>query len=111
MCCFGTIFPKNSATGICSNCRQVLKINQLIYLNSNFDLDKIVDEKMDDDEPLKPPKDVKKDLSDQGINLDDINISELIEAFEDGEIDEELVDINAVDDDGNETATVKIYVD
>jgi SNF2 family DNA or RNA helicase len=59
MCCFGTIFPKNSANGICSNCRHTLKVNQLIYLNSDFDLDKIVDEKMDDEPP--PVKEVKKE--------------------------------------------------
>jgi hypothetical protein len=43
MCCFGTIFPKNSTTGQCSNCRTKLQLTSLIYLNREFDLDKIVD--------------------------------------------------------------------
>lgn len=48
MCCFGTIFPKNSPTGQCSNCRTKLILSDLIYLNSEFDLTKIVEEKIDD---------------------------------------------------------------
>jgi hypothetical protein len=48
MCCFGTIFPKNSAMGRCSNCRASLKLHDLIYLNKGFDLSKIVDENIDD---------------------------------------------------------------
>lgn len=44
MCCFGTVFPKNCAVGQCSNCRTRLTLDSLIYLNSNFDLTKIVNE-------------------------------------------------------------------
>jgi hypothetical protein len=50
MCCFGTIFPKKSPNGQCSNCRAQLKINDLIYLTKEFDLTKIVEEKIDDEE-------------------------------------------------------------
>jgi len=55
------------------------------------------------------PKDTKKELSDKGIDLDSINIKELIELFELGEIDEELVNIKAGDE--KKGATVRIYVD
>lgn len=55
------------------------------------------------------PKDAKAELSEKGIDLDGINLKELIEMFEDGEITEELVNVEA----GNEEkgATVRIYVD
>jgi hypothetical protein len=55
------------------------------------------------------PKDVKKDLLEKGIDLDAMNIPELIGMFEDGEITEELVTVEA----GDETkgATVRVYVD
>jgi polyhydroxyalkanoate synthesis regulator phasin len=55
------------------------------------------------------PKDAKKELSDKGIDLDSINLKELIELFELGELDEELVNIKAGDDEKG--ATVRIYVD
>jgi SNF2 family DNA or RNA helicase len=48
-CCFGTIFPKNSAIGQCAKCRKQLKLYDLIYLNKGFDLNKIIDENTDDD--------------------------------------------------------------
>lgn len=47
MCCFGTIFPPRSAKGQCSNCRALLTLQSLIYLKSNFDLDNIMEEKLD----------------------------------------------------------------
>lgn len=50
MCCFGTVFPKGQQTGQCSNCRSILNLKSLIYLNSEFDLTKIVEEKLVDDE-------------------------------------------------------------
>ncbi len=55
------------------------------------------------------PKETKDELSEQGIDLDAINLKELIEMFEDGEINEELVTVDA----GDETkgAKVRIYVD
>lgn len=55
------------------------------------------------------PKDTKKDLNDKGIDLDSIDIKELIELFELGEADEELV--NIVTGDEQKGATVRIYVD
>jgi len=55
------------------------------------------------------PNDVKSELADQGIDLDSINLGELIEMFENGEITEDLVDIVAGDDE--QGATVKVYVD
>lgn len=50
MCCFGTVFPKGQQTGQCSNCRSKLDLKCLIYLNSEFDLTKIVDEKLVEEE-------------------------------------------------------------
>jgi hypothetical protein len=47
MCCFGTVFPKNSSNGNCSNCRSSLKLTDLIYLKKGFDLTKIVDGNID----------------------------------------------------------------
>ena len=55
------------------------------------------------------PKDAKKELADQGIDLDEINLKELIELFEDGEISEELVNVDAGDD--VQGAKVRVYVD
>lgn len=55
------------------------------------------------------PKDTKKDLNEKGIDLDSIDIKELIELFELGEADEELV--NIVTGDEKKGATVRIYVD
>lgn len=55
------------------------------------------------------PKDAKKELSDKGINLDEINLQELIELFEDGEISEELVNVDTGDD--KQGAKVRVYVD
>jgi hypothetical protein len=49
ICCFGTVFPKGEQTGRCSNCRSDLNLKSLIYLNSEFDLSKIVEEKLIDD--------------------------------------------------------------
>ncbi len=55
------------------------------------------------------PKETKKELEEEGIDLDAINLKELIEMFEDGELTEELVTIDA----GDETkgAKVRVYVD
>ncbi len=41
------------------------------------------------------PKDVKKELNESGIDLDAIDLKELIEMFENGEITEELVNVDA----------------
>lgn len=55
------------------------------------------------------PKDAKAELIDNGIDLDAINLKELIELFEDGELNEELV--NVVTGDDEKGATVRVYVD
>lgn len=55
------------------------------------------------------PKDVKAELAEKGIDLDHINLKELIEMFEDGIINEELVSVDAGDDERG--ARVKVYVD
>ncbi len=55
------------------------------------------------------PKDAKAELIENGIDLDSINLKELIELFEDGELNEELV--NVVTGDDEKGATVRVYVD
>ena len=55
------------------------------------------------------PKDAKAELSENGIDLDAINIAELIGMFEEGLISEELVNVDAGD--GEKGAKVRIYVD
>jgi hypothetical protein len=55
------------------------------------------------------PKEAKREMIEQGIDLDAINLEELIGMFQDGLIDENLVDIET----GNtgKGASVKVYVD
>jgi SNF2 family DNA or RNA helicase len=76
MCCFGTIFPTNCLTGQCSNCRAQLKLSDLIYLNSSFDLNNIVEEKMydsDDEKKTEVKKtEVKEKLRDKMTAIVDI---------------------------------------
>ncbi len=55
------------------------------------------------------PNEAKKELAEQGIDLDSINLAELIELFENGEITEELVNIESGDEENG--TTVKVYVD
>lgn len=55
------------------------------------------------------PKDTKAELSDKGIDLDAIDLKELIEMFENGEITEDLVNVEAGNNEKG--ATVKVYVD
>jgi hypothetical protein len=55
------------------------------------------------------PKNTKSELSDNGIDLDSIDLKELIELFENGEMTESLVDVQTGD--GEKGATVKVYVD
>ena len=55
------------------------------------------------------PNEAKDKMKEKGISLDDINLSGLIEAFENGEMDENLVDIEANEE--NSKAVVKIYVE
>ncbi|MDD5018449.1 MAG: hypothetical protein PHO15_10150 [Eubacteriales bacterium] len=55
------------------------------------------------------PKKTKAELEEKGIDLDAINLKELIELFEDGELTEELVNVDAGDKEKG--VTVRIYVD
>ncbi len=55
------------------------------------------------------PKSAKKEMEKEGFNIDDIDLQELIKAFENGEMDENLVDIEAGD--GDDRVVVKVYVD
>jgi len=55
------------------------------------------------------PKDTKKELSEKGIDLDGIDLKELIEMFEDGELTEELVNVETGE--SGKGAKVRIYVD
>jgi len=48
-CCFETIFPDKRMDGQCSNCRSRLNIMNIIYLNSEFNLDSIVEDRIQDD--------------------------------------------------------------
>ena len=55
------------------------------------------------------PKDVKSDLSEQGIDLDSIDLKGLIEMFENGDLTEELVNVEAGTPEKG--AIVRVYVD
>jgi hypothetical protein len=55
------------------------------------------------------PKDAREELDEQGIDLAAINLPELIELFENGEIDGDLVHVDAGGE-GN-GAKVRIYVE
>ena len=55
------------------------------------------------------PNDAKTELAAKGIDLSSIDIAELIGMFEDGLITEELVNVEAGDDEKG--ARVRIYVD
>ena len=55
------------------------------------------------------PKETKAELNEKGIDLDAINLQELIGMFEDGEITEELVNVETGD--SVQGATVRVYVD
>lgn len=55
------------------------------------------------------PNDAKNELREKGVDLDTIDLVELIEMFENGEITEDLVNVDATDK--KETAKVRVYVD
>jgi len=55
------------------------------------------------------PKSAKSDLAEEGIDLDSIDLGELIDMFENGEIDEDLVSIDSGD--AEDKVKVRIYVD
>jgi hypothetical protein len=61
-CCFETIFSDKKMIGKCSNCRTNLNILNIIYVNSSFNLESIIKDRIQDDfsessislEPSKP---------------------------------------------------------
>lgn len=55
------------------------------------------------------PKEAKAELADKGIDLEAINIAELIGLFEEGLLTEELVNVEAGDEEKG--ARVRVYVD
>jgi hypothetical protein len=55
------------------------------------------------------PKEAKAELEKNGIDLSQIDLKALIEMFEDGEITEDLVNVETGDE--QKGATVKVYVD
>lgn len=71
LCCFSTIFKNKSQTGQCSNCRSILTLSSLIYLNSEFDLTKIVDEKIEesDEEEEEKEKEEKEEKKEERTKI------------------------------------------
>ena len=57
------------------------------------------------------PDSAKKQMEKEGFNIDELNLSELLDAIGNGDMEESIVDIDAIDEDGNSGAKVKIYVD
>ena len=55
------------------------------------------------------PKDAKQEMQDKGIDIDAIDLEGLIEMFINGEIDENLVDVESGTN--GKGASVKVYVD
>lgn len=55
------------------------------------------------------PASAKSEMEKEGFNIDELNLNELLEAIESGDMDESIVDIDADGEDGG--AKVKIYVD
>lgn len=73
MCCFGTIFPKGSSRGQCSNCRSKLNLHNLIYLNCDFDLSKIVDEELNKDEDEEKGEEKGEEKEEEKVDRTKIN--------------------------------------
>ncbi|MFO7610986.1 MAG: hypothetical protein R6W99_00665 [Clostridia bacterium] len=57
------------------------------------------------------PDEAKSEMEKSGFNIDDLNLAKIIEAIENGEMDENIVDIEANDEEDGSSAMVKIYVD
>lgn len=55
------------------------------------------------------PESAKNEMEKEGFNIDELNLNELLEAIENGDMEESIVDIDADGDEGG--AKVKIYVD
>ena len=57
------------------------------------------------------PDSAKAEMEKEGVNIDELNLSELLDALYESGSEESLVDIDATDGDGRSGAKVKIYVD
>ncbi|MBN1624800.1 MAG: hypothetical protein JXN10_07105 [Clostridia bacterium] len=57
------------------------------------------------------PDSAKEEMAREGVNIDELNLSELLDALHESGSEESLVDIDATDGDGKGGAKVKIYVD
>ena len=91
MCCFSVVFPKSKQNGQCSNCRAKLNFSNLIYLNSEFDLSKIVEENLEEPEPAENDE-TKETDEPSGPRTKNMAILEIIKGIESKE--RKCVDIN-----------------
>lgn len=57
------------------------------------------------------PDSAKAEMEKEGVNIDELNLAELLDALYESGSEESLVDIDATDGDGRSGAKVKIYVD
>lgn len=57
------------------------------------------------------PDSAKAEMEKEGVNIDDLNLAELLDALDESGSGESLVDIDATEGDGKGGAKVKIYVD
>ena len=57
------------------------------------------------------PDSAKAEMEKEGVNIDELNLAELLDALYDSDSEESLVDIDATEGDGKGGAKVKIYVD
>lgn len=57
------------------------------------------------------PDSAKEEMAREGVNIDELNLSELLDALHESGSEESLVDIDATEGDGKGGAKVKIYVD
>lgn len=90
MCCFGTIFTKNSTEGQCSNCRSKIKLVDLIYLTSGFDLTKIVDEQIDYVDEL----DNSDKIDEQDVKIKHTKMTAIVGIIKGTPLDRKRIDIN-----------------
>ena len=57
------------------------------------------------------PDSAKAEMEKEGVDIDELNLSELLDALDESGMEESLVDIDATEADGKGGARVKIYVD
>lgn len=57
------------------------------------------------------PDSAKADMKREGVDIDELNLAELLDALDESGMEESLVDIDATEGDGKGGAKVKIYVD